>query len=279
MPSPRACWLAVVAVCLLLSTSAAAQTYRTIKVDDPGTITGTVKWSGVVPAASTVTINKDVSVCDPQSAKTRDLERLVIGPNKGVANTVVYLKNIEAGKAMDLPPARRTLNQKSCRYEPHILLVPQNDKLAIKSSDPILHTVHMSGAATYNLPFPFPDTQVERQMSQPGIIELRCNAGHVWMNGIVMVVTHPYYAVTDASGNFRIDGVPPGQYVLVAWHEGWQTQVQAGFYDVLSQTRISRPVFSADSTWEKPVNVTGGGTATVDFILSEGKAKLSASTH
>jgi|SRR5581483_923012 len=262
---------------LLFPIGAAGQSYRQIQVDNPGTISGSVKWAGPVPALAGVVINKDPQICDPSNAKKRDLERLVIGPGRGVANTVVYLKNIDAGKPMDLPVARRSLNQKSCRYEPHILLVPQNGKLSIKSSDPVLHTVHMSGAAQYNLPFPFPDQAVERQMGEPGIVNLQCNAGHVWMNGVVIVAPHPYYAVTDESGNFRLDGVPPGHYEVVAWHEGWQTQLQAGFYDVLSQTRITRPVYSQPIALEKTVTVAPGGNATLEFTFSDSKASLRAS--
>ena len=56
---------------------------------------------------------------------------------------------------MDIPEPRRSLDQKQCRYEPHILLVPENGPLQLKSSDAVLHTVHMDGAASYNLPFPF----------------------------------------------------------------------------------------------------------------------------
>ncbi len=69
---------------------------------------------------------------------------------------MVFLKNISKGKAMDFPEARQFLNQKNCRYEPHILLVPKDAKLRLKSSDPVLHTVHMTGAADYNLLFRSP---------------------------------------------------------------------------------------------------------------------------
>jgi len=40
-----------------------------------------------------------------------------------------------------------------------------------------------------------------------------------WMRGWVAVFDHPYFAVTDASGGFTIEGVPPGSYLLTAWHE------------------------------------------------------------
>jgi len=77
---------------------------------------------------------------------------------------VVFLKNISSGKAMDIPENRRFLDQKDCRYEPHILLVPQNTLLQMKSSDATLQTIHIDGAATYNLPFPFTNQVTSRNM-------------------------------------------------------------------------------------------------------------------
>src|ERR1700741_485404 len=105
--------------------------YRVITVTNAGIVSGTVKWSGPAPHAPSFPINKDSLICDPESAKIRDLERLIIGPQDGVANTIVYLKNITSGKALELPEQRRHLNQKQCRYIPHILLVPQNATLSM----------------------------------------------------------------------------------------------------------------------------------------------------
>ena len=95
--------------------------YSVVSVANGGTMKGTVKWSGPEPHPVGFPITKDPQICDPDSHKTRDLERLVIGPQGGVANTVVYIKNISSGKAFDLPPGRRSLDQHLCRYEPHIL--------------------------------------------------------------------------------------------------------------------------------------------------------------
>src|SRR3984885_6590644 len=125
--------------------------YNVISVTNGGTISGTVKWSGPVPHNLDFPVTKDPQICDPDSKKTTDLERLLVGPQGGVANTVVYLKNISSGKALELPEQRRHLDQKGCRYIPHILLVPQNDALEMTSSDATLHTIHMDGAATFNL--------------------------------------------------------------------------------------------------------------------------------
>ena len=255
-------------ILLLVANVAVAQSsYQVVPVSAAGTIRGTVKWSGPQPRGLSFPINKDNAVCDPTSEKSRDLQRLIIGPQGGVANTIVYLKNISQGKAMDIPEPRRFLDQKHCQYEPHILLVPQNTDLQMKSSDAVLHTVHMDGAASYNLPFPFPDRVVSRTMPSAGLINVRCNGGHVWMNAEIMVVPHPYYAVTDENGKFVISGVPPGQYQIEAWHEGWELVRQEASFDVLTQRRIQRPVFSQPSTWDKKVAVIADHTAEVEFLI------------
>jgi hypothetical protein len=256
---------------LLLATSAVClgQGYQVVAVNHGGTITGTVKWSGPMPHLVSMPIFKDQQACDPDSAKTRDLERLVVGPQQGVANTVVFLKNVTSGKAMDLPEQRRFLNQKHCRYEPHLLLVPAAGTLQMKSSDAVLHTIHMDGAATYNLPFPFPNQVISRDLPTAGLVNLKCNGGHTWMNAEMLVVPHPYYAVTDEAGKFELANVPPGKYEIVAWHEGWNVVRQEGAFDVLTEKRVTRPIFSEPRTWEKTVNVDADGAAEVNFALSE----------
>ena len=246
----------------------AQSNYRVVTVNDGGTITGTVKWSGTVPHALDFPITKDPQICDPDSKKSVDLERLVIGPQGGLANTVVYLKNISAGKAMDLPEQRRHLDQKRCHYIPHILLVPENTALTMMSSDATLHTIHMDGAASFNLPFPFTDRPITRTMATPGLVHLRCNGGHVWMNAEMMVVPHPYYAVTDESGRFEFNNVPPGTYQIVAWHEGWGLAGKEQAYDVLTEHAVQRPVFTEPKTWEKSVTVSGNQVSTVSFVIS-----------
>jgi nitrous oxide reductase accessory protein NosL len=255
-----------------LSASAAARAqsaYQVVSVSDGGTISGIVKWSGEKPKPLTLPITKDVNVCDPEKAGTRDLERLEIGPEGGVGNTVVYLRGVTKGKAWDLPDSRRSLDQKSCRYVPHISLVQTGGDFGMKSSDPILHTIHMMGAVDYNLPFPMINVLLTRPMRKGGTVELKCNAGHIWMNGVIFIVNHPYYAITDEHGSFRLTDVPPGEYEIVAWHEGWRVAREEPVLDVGTQTKTKRLFFTEPLTWEKKVTVAPNGRSNVEFTISE----------
>jgi Carboxypeptidase regulatory-like domain len=253
-----------------LATFAAAQDgYKVISVTDGGTISGSVKWSGPAPRELDFPVTKDPQICDPEGKKSVSLERLIVGPQGGVANTIVYLKNISAGKALELPEQRRHLDQKRCRYIPHILLVPQSAALQMQSSDATLHTVHMDGAASFNLPFPFTGQITSRNMSTPGLVNLRCNGGHVWMNAEMMVVQHPYYAVTDESGRFEFSDVPAGTYQIVAWHEGWTLAGKEQAYDVLTEHAVQRPIFSEPKMWERSVTVSANQSSTVNFVVGK----------
>jgi hypothetical protein len=264
---------AVLVIALAPQISAAQAGYQVISVAGGGTIRGTVKWQGALPHLITSEINKDTQICDPQDQKRRDLERLLVGPNNGVANAVVFLKNITRGKAMDLPVSRRFLNQRNCRYEPHILLVPVQASLTVKSSDPLLHTVQMSGSSDYNLPFTTAGQEIARPMTREGTASLRCNV-HVWMNGEMVVARHPYYAVTDPGGNFELTQVPPGDYEIVAWHEGWKVVGESPLYDIVTQVRVKRPVFSDPIIWSKPVTVLPHQATEIDFTLAEHTPQL-----
>ncbi len=262
-------WLCPSVILFLAASSAIPQAvYDVITVSDGGTISGTVKWVGPRVKPPSVAITKNPEVCDPEGTKIRDLERIIVDSDGGVANTVVYLKDITRGKAMDLPEARRTLDQRQCRYVPHISLVPLHSEYMIKSSDPILHTVQMTGAASFNLPFPFQNQYLKRTMETPGVIDMKCNAGHTWMNGIVIVTRQPYIAITDEHGAYRITGVPPGSYEIAAWHEGWKIAREAQTLDVGTQQMTKRYYFSEPITIDKKVEVKANAGANVNFQLS-----------
>jgi hypothetical protein len=266
----RACCILLFSIPFCSGRAAAQADYTVITVQNGGAIAGTVTWTGPVPKIPKLPITKNPDVCDPEGIKTRDLERLLINPDgNGVANTVVFLRGVTKGKAMDLPTNRTQLDQKTCRYVPHILIVPEAGTLKIESEDPVLHTVQMFGVATNNIPFPFQHQFIPVTLQRNGVVELKCNAGHVWMNANAIVVKHPYYAVTDDHGAYKLSDVPPGEYEIVAWHEGWQVLSEAKVLDVGAQVEVKRPMYSSPVAWTKKVTVKPSQPTVVDFTISE----------
>ena len=202
------------------------------------------------------------------SGTQRQSEQPVIALAQRLGRIVGHLSAIQLPQRAAEPIGEQTLDQHACTYVPHILLVPVGEAMQIKSSDPVLHTVHMMGAATYNLPFPFQDQFISRTMHISGRVDIKCNAGHVWMNAEALVVPHPYYAITDAHGDFTLTDVPPGSYEVEAWHEGWKIVADETMLDVGAQVTVKRPIYSQPRTWQKQVTVHPLNNSTVDFELS-----------
>jgi hypothetical protein len=132
---------------------------------------------------------------------------------------------------MDLPPA--TLDQKGCVFAPHIVLTAPG-KLAVLNSDPVSHNVHTDPAK--NEPVNAILSKLKRKaaiaVEAPEIIPVKCDQ-HGWMSAYIVVAEHPYYAITDESGAFRLRDVPPGTYTVEVWHQTLgkvqqQTAVEAG---------------------------------------------------
>jgi len=160
---------------------------------------------------------KDVAVC----GKRHHLdERLIIGKRKGIKDAVVSLTGIQGGKSLATLGSNFVIGQKDCAYEPHMLLVPVHAQVQILNDDQVLHNIHTFSKVNppMNLAQPKFKRKLEVSFSEPEKIPVRCDI-HAWMNTWIVVVDHPYHALTDEEGNFMLEGVPPGTYTLTCWQE------------------------------------------------------------
>jgi len=136
---------------------------------------------------------------------------------------LVWIDSIDAGKA--LPEVRReTLTIEHCRFEPRILAVATKTTINVFSRDHATHQIdfYREGA---DEPIEHIRTVDEGQVvpsekiaSMPGIVEIRCKE-HSFARGYIAVFDHPYFAITDATGAFKIDGLPAGTYTVKIWQE------------------------------------------------------------
>ena len=183
-------------------------------VSNGGSISGIITFAGDAPEAAPIEATKDAKVC----AKLQKYdESLVVGDNKGIKNTVVSIVNISSGK--DFGDAM-ALDQKECVYTPHIVLTQAGADLEILNNDGILHNIHTysEANAAFNQAQPKFKKKLKKKFEKPEVVRVECDT-HGWMKGWIIVMDHPYYAVTDEAGAFSMTDVPVGEYELKIWHE------------------------------------------------------------
>ncbi|MFQ5703210.1 MAG: carboxypeptidase regulatory-like domain-containing protein [Gemmatimonadales bacterium] len=198
--------------------------YVTMEVTDGGTISGTVRFVGNVPPAKTVTIDEDRAVC----GESREIQTVHVGAGKGLSDVVISLVDVKRGVALKRPASSPALDQRGCRFLPHVLLAPVGTPVNILNDDPLTHNVHT--AAFDNRPVnraqPKELHKIEVKFRAAEKVKVKCDI-HGWMNAWIVVMEHPYYAVSDESGTFAIENVPAGTYQLEVWHETLGTNTRA----------------------------------------------------
>ena len=137
--------------------------------------------------------------------------------------SVVYVDAI-AGKTFPAPEKHVLIDQKGLVFQPHIAVVLVGTTVDFLNSDTVAHNVfwpNISGdkKATHNLGTWPKGEKKSFKFDKAGVVPLLCNV-HPEMSGYVIVSPTPYYAETDAQGNYKIANLPDGDYKVVAWHEG-----------------------------------------------------------
>jgi plastocyanin len=181
-----------------------------------GDIVGKVKYAGTAPSPAKISITKDQAVCG--KAEHFD-ESFLVAADKGLKNVVVNIADPKDGKKYTCHDKPK-LDQNGCKFVPHIDIVPAGEEIDIINSDGILHNIHTFPKA--NPPFNKAQPKFKKVMpakfDKADIVQIKCDV-HSWMSGWIVVAGHAYYTLSDAAGNFKIEGVPAGSYTLEYWHE------------------------------------------------------------
>jgi plastocyanin len=201
-----------------------------MKVDESkaGKVTGTIVLEGAAPANQPIKMNSDVN-CVKAASGPQEQETFKVGSDgKSLGNVFVYVKDGLGNYVYDAPAGSATIDQKGCRYTPHVFGMRVGQKLEIINSDPTLHNIHATPKdnSEFNTGQPVQGMKTEHTFTKPEVmVPFKCDV-HGWMNAYVGVLDHPYFAVSDASGKFEIPKLPAGTYTIEAWHEklGAQTQ-------------------------------------------------------
>ena len=187
---------------------------------DGGMVSGTVSFTGQPPARVRIDMSMDPACA--MAASDNMSEPYIINDGK-VANVFVYIKSgiPQSNAAPDAKPV--VLDQKGCRYLPHIIAVQQGGSVEFRNSDPTMHNIHTPPPPDGNPGIdvsqgPGAKPQVVKFSQPETMLSVRCN-NHPWMNAFINVAPTPYFTVTGSNGRYEIGGLPPGNYVLAAVHE------------------------------------------------------------
>ena len=220
----------------------ATPSYRPAATTGTGAIAGTISLQGT-PRDSIVAVGRDANVCGDSIAVSE-----TDANGSSLANVLVWVDGITAGKP--LPDVRReTLTIEKCRFEPRVMGVVTKSTINVFSRDRVSH-----GPRFYREGSGEPIEEIrtvdagqvvpsEKIASEPGIVEVRCTE-HPFARAYIAVFDHPYFAVTDEHGAFKIDGLPAGTYNVKVWQE-----------------RLAKPI-------EQRVVVGPGGVGKLDVQLA-----------
>ncbi len=227
-----------------LCTSSTQAAYKATDVKDGGVIVGMVRFEGKIPKRKRLKVS---GADQPCHAKPIPNDDLVVSKDGKIRWAVVSIKKIDQGKSFPQadPDNPLVLDQRGCRFRPHLVVVSQSQSLKILNSDGVLHNVHLHARKNepFNRSMPGRVKELNVTFDRPERIRVGCDV-HKWMGAWIVVTKHPYYAVTGKDGAFRLESVPPGTYTLQVWHEKLGKQ-------------------------KREITVSPGADAEVDFVLKK----------
>jgi hypothetical protein len=198
---------------------AAPPVYYKVDPATAGLVSGKVTFSGKRPPRKKVSMDED-----PQCAKLHPsavYDESVAASNGALANVFVYVKGGLEGKKFEPPAQPAVIDQKGCWFHPRVLGIESGQTLEVTNSDPVTHSIHPRARVNreWNQNQPEGAPALKRRFAGAEVmIPVKCNI-HPWMHSWIGVVDHPYFAVTGADGSFQLPNLPPGNYIIEAWHE------------------------------------------------------------
>jgi plastocyanin len=190
-----------------------------------GSVTGRISFDGTPPTPTPIKMGSD-PYCEKQGAAVT--ETVVVSVDGALGNVFVYVKDGLGNLRFPVPATPVVLDQKSCRYVPHVFGVQVGQPVDIVNSDPTLHNIHAmpKGNQEFNNGQPIQGMKMTHTFTAKEVmVPFKCDV-HGWMNAYVGVLDHPYFATSDKGGKFELKDLPAGTYTIEAWHEKLGTQEQ-----------------------------------------------------
>ncbi len=205
----------------------AASTQKTPDLSSAGSVSGRVLFEGEAPAPKGTSV-KGNPECAVLHAGGSVLSEELLVKDGGLGNAFVYVKEGLEGYVFEAPKEPVTILNKGCVYAPHVAGAQVGQEVIFLNKDATLHNIHAYPKANkaFNLGLPLVGMkQTKKFTASEVMVPLKCDV-HPWMLGYIGVLPHPYFTVTDTSGNFELKNLPAGEYSIEVWHEKLGVQSQ-----------------------------------------------------
>jgi len=151
--------------------------------------------------------------------------RVVTTGPKSHKEVVVYLEPL-AKQTHPPPVGRLEMDQRGLVFIPHVLSIQVGREIAFLNSDHDRHNVYFlfePSGKTLDIGTWGPGQTVTHRFTEPGQVITLCQL-HLEMAAYILVFDHPFHTTTEIqektlAAAYRLENVPPGQYLLNAWHK------------------------------------------------------------
>jgi carboxypeptidase family protein len=195
-----------------------------------GTVKGSVTFKGTPPPNPKLPVggSSECSALHP----TAPLDEQVVVTNGRLVNVFVYVKEGLEKHVFDWPRTPVEITNRKCIYVPRVVGAQVNQPVRFANDDPTLHNIHgFQANGQFNFSLFNKGVTNDRKFRAPEVMmKVKCDI-HPWMIGYLGVLPHPFFAVTGEKGDFEFKGLPPGEYVVEAWHEKYGTQTRKAKLD------------------------------------------------
>jgi plastocyanin len=140
------------------------------------------------------------------------------------SGVVLYIESDDRSGALrraapQSPAAPSVLRQRGERFAPHVLPVLTGTTVEFPNDDDVFHNVFsLSRARAFDLGRYPRGASKSVTFANAGVVQVFCHL-HADMSGIILVLDNPFFVMPDAQGRFALEGLPPGDYRLIAYHE------------------------------------------------------------
>ena len=179
-------------------------------------------YDGDAPKAQPVEVTKDEAYCG--KFKPMDETLVVNAENNGIANVIVYVRTKDVAIHPDYDKLLKVpvkLDNKGCRFEPHVTMLWTRRTLELGNTDMVGHNTAVS--TFFNDPInPLIPTggvlkkKYEAEERLPA--KVTCSI-HRWMSCWLVIRSNPYGAASDKNGLVEIKNLPAGELEFQVWQE------------------------------------------------------------